>query len=125
MSNKIIYSINYTNISSKYSWENLISPSIFAFLYGLIFVFGMVFNVIIIVIYTKNQGLKHFTKYFFISLSLSDMMVLSICIPRALCDLFTDGEWRFGYLYCNYEKFLFLFGDIKFFINFLFSIFLI
>ena len=113
MSNKIIYSINYTNISSKYSWENLIRPSIFAFLYGLIFVFGMVFNVIIIVIYTKKQGLKHFTKYFFISLSLSDMMVLSICIPRAICDLFSDGEWRFGYLYCNYKKIIFIFINLS------------
>ena len=88
-------------LSSEQLW-NLIKPSLFSILYGLIFVFGIAFNVIIILIYTKKQGLKHFTKYFFINLSVSDIMVLSVCIPRAICDQFTEGEWKLGYLYCKW-----------------------
>ena len=120
MNDSINCSCNYyesSNFMSQYKWQTIIKPNLFAFIYGLIFVFGIVFNVTIILIYTKKQGLKHFTKYFFINLSVSDIMVLSICIPRAICDQFTEGEWKLGYLYCRYiiKNLLFYFSNVFFY----------
>lgn len=95
------FSIYFYLLSSINFRDDMIKKTLFSALYGLIIAFVVVFNLIIIMIYTQKRGLKHYTKYFFINLSVSDMMVLSICIPRTICDLFTDGEWKLGYLYCK------------------------
>ena len=121
MNDSINFSFNYdtnSDFMSEYRWQSIIKPNLFAFIYGLIFVFGIVFNVTIILIYTKKKGLKHFTKYFFINLSVSDIMVLSICIPRAICDLFTEGEWKLGFLYCQcilLKNYFFYFFNVFFY----------
>ena len=97
----IITVTNEFNTTGEQIWRVFIKPSLFATLYVFILVFGVVFNLIIIMIYTQKQHIKNVTKYFFINLSASDIMVLSLCIPRAIADLFTDGEWKLGYLYCK------------------------
>ena len=98
----IITASNEYNASDDSIWNVFIKPSLFASVYAFIFVFGIVFNSIIILIYTQKQQIKHVSKFFFINLSISDIIVLSVCIPRAIADLFTDGEWKLGYLYCKF-----------------------
>ena len=98
----IITTSNELNTSGEQIWTEFIKPSLFATLYAFILVFGIVFNSIIIIIYTQKKHIKNFSKYLFINLSVSDIIVLSVCIPRAITDLFTDGEWKLGYLYCKF-----------------------
>ena len=74
---------------------------IFAFIYGLIFLFGILSNFMVILIYLSNNILKNHTNYFFANLSLSDIMVLAVCTPITIADLIFDGEWVFGYFYCK------------------------
>ena len=74
---------------------------ILAFIYGLIFLFGIISNFMVILIYLFNNILKNHTNYFFANLSLSDIMVLAVCTPIAIADLIFDGEWIFGYFYCK------------------------
>ena len=88
------------NASAQEIWNVLLKPSLFSFFYGFILVFGISFNLVIIIIYTFKKSFKN-TKYFFVNLSVSDIMILAVCIPRAICDLFSDEEWRFGYFYCK------------------------
>lgn len=108
INNSYQFAQNTNNInitSSEHIQNDFVIQSMLGIFYGFIFVFGIAFNVVIILIYTKKQSLKNFTKYFFINLSLSDMMLLSICIPRTITDLFFDGEWRLGYFYCKSKLF--------------------
>lgn len=99
----IITTSNELNTSSELIWNVFIKPSLFTALYAFILLFGIVFNSIIIMIYTQKQHIKNFSKYLFVNLSVSDIIVLSVCIPRAIADLFTDGEWKLGYLYCKFH----------------------
>ena len=105
-SNPAQFNLFNTSISTEQIRNDYVIPSLLASFYGLIFVFGISFNLIIIMIYSQKHSLKNFTKFFFINLSVSDMLVLAICIPRTICDLFTDGEWKLGYVYCKYLFYL-------------------
>ena len=101
-SNTAQFDLFNTSINTEQIRYGYVIPSLLASFYGLIFILGISFNFIIILIYSQKQSLKNFTKFFFINLSVSDMLILAICIPRTICDLYTDGEWKLGYLYCKY-----------------------
>lgn len=83
--------------------SSLSEPIAFACLYVLIFLFGIISNSIVIMVYLFNNEFKKHSNYFFANLSISDNLVLLICVPVAITDLFTDGQWRFGEFYCNFK----------------------
>ena len=82
--------------------SSLLEPITFACLYALIFLFGIISNSIVIMVYLFNKEFKKHSNYFFANLSISDNLVLLVCVPVAIADLFTDGQWRFGEFYCNF-----------------------
>ena len=73
----------------------------FTFLYAAIFLFGIVANLAVIFVYLSQKSLNKHTTVFFISLSLSDILVLIVCIPISISDLYID-EWNFGLIYCKF-----------------------
>ena len=77
---------------------------ILSIVYGIIFLFGIVSNLVVVLVYTFKDGLNKTTNYFFISLSISDILVLIVCIPIIISELFTN-EWIFGIVYCKFYYF--------------------
>jgi hypothetical protein len=89
--------------------SNTSEPITFTVLYGLIFLFGIISNSIVIMVYLFNKEFKNHSKYFFANLSISDILVLLVCVPVAITDLFTDGQWKFGEFYCRVFIHFFIF----------------
>ena len=52
----------------------------FTFFYAIVFIFGIVANLAVVVVYLFQKNLKKHTIAFFISLSVSDILVLIVCI---------------------------------------------
>ena len=91
-------SSNLTGYLSKMSNQSIA----FATIFSMIFVFGLIANLLVILVYLFNKTMKNHSNYFFANLSLSDILVIAVCIPIAISDLVYDGEWIFGYFYCKY-----------------------
>ena len=92
------------NITSDFMSNDVYESTVFACLYGLIFLFGIGSNMVVITVYMTSKNLKNNIRYFFINLSITDMISLIICIPKALTDLFIYG-WKFGFYYCKFFPF--------------------
>ena len=73
---------------------------ILSIVYGIILLFGVFSNLIVVFVYIFKDRLNKTTNYFFISLSISDILVLIVCIPIIISELFTN-EWIFGIVYCK------------------------
>ena len=56
--------------------------------YAFIFIVGVTGNLLVIYVLTKEKELRNFTNYLLANLSIADLMVLFICVPSALHDLF-------------------------------------
>lgn len=105
----IIFFFNLTNVNNAKMNSSLFKSNsttnvesiIYATIFIIIFLFGIFTNIIVIVVYLFNSRLKKHTCYVFANLSLADLLVLIVCIPVALTDLFSPDEWHFGLIYCN------------------------
>ena len=75
---------------------------VFLSMFIMIFIFGLVADSLVILVYLFDKNMKNHSNYFFANLSISDILVVTVCIPIAISDLIYDGEWVFGYLYCKY-----------------------
>ena len=89
------------NITSHFLTNDVNKSMVFACLYGLIFLFGIISNVIVIKVYMTSENSNNKSRFFFINLSISDIISLLICIPNAISDLFILNGWKFGFYYCN------------------------
>ena len=74
---------------------------IFGVLFTLTFIVGLFTNAIVIVVFVFKSELRQFTNYFFTNLSISDILVLIVCMPIAITDLFKPDSWFFGKFYCK------------------------
>ena len=97
--------LNDTNVTRFHSLMINYKSIIFVFLFGSIFLFGIFTNLIVILVYLSNKKLKKHSNYFFSNLSLSDVLVLFVCIPISIFDLISPDEWLLGYFYCKKLKF--------------------
>ena len=61
----------------------------FTTLYSIIFVFGIIANLTVIFVYLYEHGSKKRSCLFFVSLSTSDILILVVCVPRSITDLYT------------------------------------
>ena len=90
-----------TNLTLDDIVDQITQEKIFlSIFYGLIFLFGIVANLVVVFVYIFKEGLSKITNYFFISLSISDILVLMVCIPIIITELFSS-EWIFGIFYCK------------------------
>lgn len=67
---------------------------------------GLVGNILVIIIYLYDKRLKSYTNYFFINLSVVDILILVVCLPVALMDLWNEGHWVLGKLICHAQHFI-------------------
>ena len=89
------------------------STFIFATIFVLSFILGICANLLVIYAFLTKKQLRSHTNIFFINLSISDILVILVCCPVALSDLFLPENWYYGYIYCKLPPtFLFIRLDL-------------
>ena len=67
---------------------------------------GFFGNIIVIIVYIFDRNLHSFTNYFFVNLSVVDILIVLICLPIGILDVVMEGVWIFGKFYCHFEIFV-------------------
>ncbi|XP_068203992.1 growth hormone secretagogue receptor type 1-like [Palaemon carinicauda] len=69
---------------------------------SIVFVVGVIGNVLVPVVILKNRDMRNSTNCFLINLSFADLLVLLICLPTVLVELHTSPDiWVLGYTMCK------------------------
>jgi hypothetical protein len=74
--------------------------------YVIIFVLGVSGNVIVVTVLSLVRAMKTTMNMYLINLCVADLMVLIMCMPTALVEIFTMEEWLFGEVMCKYDVIL-------------------
>ncbi|KAK3104925.1 hypothetical protein FSP39_013284 [Pinctada imbricata] len=77
-----------------------------SFLYVVIFVVGIVGNILVIVVVSRVKPLRSRMTYLFLNLSVADLLILVVCLPSAAVDLYAKEVWYFGAFLCSFIPFL-------------------
>ena len=72
-----------------------------------IFVFGMIGNILVVLVIVKARNMRTPTNYFLFSLSIADIMVLLFCQPAALTEFYSKDRWFMGRAMCKYNVSMF------------------
>lgn len=72
----------------------------------LVGVVGLIGNFVVVIVYLYDKSLRSFTKYFFVNLSIVDMLIILICLPVGLLDLANEGIWILGQRICETHSFI-------------------
>lgn len=94
--------VNQTDVSD----ETLGSLIFFTVAYVIVFITGLLGNLIVLFVIFRNNELKHFTNYFFANLSAADVLVLLVCIPTAIHDIWARDRWYMGRFFCYTNQFI-------------------
>lgn len=70
-------------------------------MYSLIFLIGFFGNALVIFVVCWNKSLQHNTNYCLVNLSIADLLLIVVCMPSAIVDLYAKEVWYFGYLLCK------------------------
>ncbi|RNA39387.1 prolactin-releasing peptide receptor-like [Brachionus plicatilis] len=87
-------------IENSFSLVSSGSFFMFSFIFGLIFVFGIISNSLIIYSFYSSKNLRTFRNIFIVNLAISDILLCSICGPLTLFR-YVDLNWKFGRLLCK------------------------
>jgi hypothetical protein len=66
------------------------------------FVAGVLGNALVVAVVSRNKELKNPTNYFLTNLSIADLLVLLVCMPPALMEIYTKEAWYLGEVACEY-----------------------
>ena len=69
-------------------------------MYSLIFIIGFFGNALVIFVVCWNKSLQHNTNYCLVNLSVADLLLIVVCMPVAVTDIFAKEVWYFGFLMC-------------------------
>ena len=70
-------------------------------LYCLIFLVGVAGNILVIVVIISSRSMKTTVNKYLLNLCIADLMVILVCMPTALADIFTKEVWYFGEFMCK------------------------
>lgn len=71
--------------------------------YIIIFSSGVIGNALVVMVVKWNKDLRNSTNYFLVNLSIADCLVLIICMPSAIVDLYARDQWFLGSFMCKFE----------------------
>lgn len=83
---------------------------VFIFLHLLVFVAGVLGNILVCVSVYRNRSLRSFTNYFIVNLAIADFLVIVICLPPTVIWDVTE-TWFLGILLCK----LIIYFQVSFF----------
>lgn len=79
-------------------------------LYCLTFLIGVTGNIIVVVVISVSRALKTTVNKYLMNLCVADLMVLLVCMPTALTEIYTKEVWYFGEFMCKYTFSLIIFS---------------
>lgn len=68
-----------------------------------IFVVGIIGNLMVILVITRMHAMHTRINYFLLSLSIADLLVLTVCQPTALLVFYAKERWLIGEAMCEYD----------------------
>ena len=71
-------------------------------LYVLIFLIGILGNILVTIVITFSHSMKTTVNMYLMNLCVADILVIIVCMPTALADIFTKEVWYFGETMCKY-----------------------
>ena len=69
--------------------------------YIVIFLLGVVGNSLVSFVVWRNKDMRNSTNFFLVNLSVSDLLVIVVCMPTALVDIYSKEVWHFGAFMCK------------------------
>lgn len=69
--------------------------------YVLIFILGVSGNVIVVTVVSLVRAMKTTMNIYLVNLCIADLLVLVLCMPTALAEIFTMEAWLFGEIMCK------------------------
>ena len=78
-------------------------------MYVLLFLSGVLGNSLVIFVVCRNKDMRSSTNFFLVNLSVADLLVILICMPTALVDIYAKEVWYLGRFMCEYCLFIFVF----------------
>lgn len=76
------------------------------FFYSMIFMVGVIGNLLVISVLLIEKDLRNFTNYLLANLSIADLLVLLTNVPTGLHDLFAKERWYLGSTMCYLTSFI-------------------
>ena len=70
--------------------------------FAAIFLLGVLGNVLVISVVCFNKNMKSSVNMYLLNLCVADILVLTICMPTTLADIYTKTAWHFGGVMCKY-----------------------
>ncbi|KAK6185598.1 hypothetical protein SNE40_007798 [Patella caerulea] len=70
-------------------------------LYVIIFIVGIIGNGLVITVVAINKDMRNSTNTFLVNLAVADLLVILICMPPALAEIFSKDQWFFGEVMCK------------------------
>ena len=69
--------------------------------YVMIFLVGIFGNLLVIAVVCLSTAMKTSVNMYVINLCVADILVLLVCMPTALAEIYTKEAWYFGPLMCK------------------------
>ncbi|KAK3781739.1 hypothetical protein RRG08_037142 [Elysia crispata] len=93
------------------STDSELSPPAYMYAYVtvlnvIIFVVGVIGNVIVLLVIVRMRTLRTRVNYFLANLSVSDLLVLVVCQPSAMLEFYNREKWLLGHVMCKLVPFL-------------------
>ena len=68
----------------------------------LVFVAGIVGNLMVILVVVKNLRMRSSTNLFLVNLSVADFAAILFCVPIAMSEFYGKDVWHLGEVMCKY-----------------------
>lgn len=83
----------------SYLFSSQVTATVFFVVIFLVGVFG---NLLVIMVVCLNRNMKTSVNIYLINLCIADILVLTVCMPTVLVDVYARDIWYFGKTMCKY-----------------------
>lgn len=73
-------------------------------IYTLLFVLGVAGNLLVFIVVWRHPDMRSSTNCFIVNLSVADTLVIIVCMPTSLIELYSKNVWHLGPVMCEYTS---------------------
>ena len=90
---------NMTQPTPEFRRSFTVTATVF---FAAIFLLGVLGNMLVISVVCFNKNMKSSVNMYLLNLCVADILVLTICMPTTLADIYTKTAWHFGGVMCKH-----------------------